>query len=160
MYFQEVYTVTCYLFHLSVCVCVCVFVCVKESETGVDTTHKTKKSKKLKAIEKKKRLKIKKTAKQVNNDDSLIRSGKKKKKLIKPKQELREESDCNEEEASSMGPTPASPAQLEVHNVDGREMITSFWSQFNPDDHQDSREAGKELFRLLINPFSLDSFFE
>ena len=34
-----------------------------------------------------------------------------------------------------------------------------FHSQFNPDNHQDSRVAARELFRLLISPLSVEKFY-
>ena len=34
-----------------------------------------------------------------------------------------------------------------------------FHSQFDPDEHKDSRVAARELFRLLITPLSVEQFY-
>ena len=35
----------------------------------------------------------------------------------------------------------------------------SFHSQFDPEEHEDSRVAAKELFRLLISPLPVEQFY-
>ena len=88
---------------------------------------------------------------------------KKKKKTVQKREPTESGSNEGEEdevssEASRLA--PASPQEVEVLSVDGGDMVVSFSSQFDPDCPQDSREEGRELFRLLINPFLVDTFFE
>ena len=85
---------------------------------------------------------------------------KKKRSIVKRKlSKGRKKGDTNELDDEAT-PTPASPKLLKMQGEIREEVQVPFFSQFNPDDHKDSRDAGKELLRLLINPFSLDVFFE
>lgn len=112
----------------------------------------------------------KKISKQRGDKKGIIKPSKKKrimkKKLIKRErvdeggEEDKAPSADSGDEASSLKPLPASPKHLEVHSVDGADMLVPFFTQFDPDSHEDSRNAGRELFRLLINPFPLDDFFK
>ena len=83
-------------------------------------------------------------------------------KKTKPEQEVVDISSEGTEETLSKESErfPVSPQQLEIKSVDGGDLVVPFSSQFNQDIHQDSREAGGELFRLLINPFPVAKFFE
>ena len=117
----------------------------------------TKKTKRMKTRERIKRLKMKKTPKEANSDSTTT----KKKKLIKPsEQKAREESGDGGLSNGAAGTPPVSPARPEVHSVDGGGLLVPFYSQFGPDSYQDSRQAGQELFKLLISPFPVDDFFE
>lgn len=112
----------------------------------------------------------KKVLKQKGDKKGIIKTFKKKKiakqKLIKGERVDRgsEEDKAlpadSDDGLTSLKPIPASPKHLEVHSVDGADMLVPFFTQFDPDSHEDSRNAGRELFRLLINPFPLDDFFE
>ena len=51
--------------------------------------------------------------------------------------------------AGGSGTLPSFPTNLDL----------PFHSQFNPDDHQDSQVAARELFRLLISPLSMEKFY-
>lgn len=112
----------------------------------------------------------KKISKQRGDKKRIIKSSKKK-RIMKKKLIKGDRVDGGGEEdkglladsgdgASSLKPTPASPKHLEVHSVDGADMMVPFFTQFDPDSYEDSRNAGQELFRLFINPFPLDDFFE
>lgn len=108
----------------------------------------------------------KKISKQRGDKKVIIKPFKKKKKVMKQKLIKEESINGGSEEDKGLssdsgdGTVPASPKHLEVRSVDGADMQVPFFVQFDPDSHDDSRNAGRELFRLLINPFPLDDFFE
>lgn len=118
---------------------------------------------------KKKRVK-KNTSKEKEERKVTIKPCKKKRRVRKDKLDRGERTEDSEENGGllsdsdgggpSLNPPPTSPKHLEVRSVDGSEMQVPFFSQFNLDSHEDSRNAGRELFRLLINPLPLDNFFE
>lgn len=114
---------------------------------------------------------VKKKISKQRGDKKRIIKPSKKKRIMKKKLIKGERVDGGGEEdkglladsgdgASSLKPIPASPKHLEVHSVDGADMLVPFFTQFDPDSYEDSRNAGRELFRLLINPFPLDDFFK
>ena len=67
--------------------------------------------------------------------------------------------------------SPSSCTKLDVTQEDGigkdqqtnlhfeSAVVDSFKSHFRADDYDDSREAAKSLFSLLIKPFVVDKFF-
>ena len=117
--------------------------CVQES--GLSGGRELRKKKKLM-----KRLKKKITYKQ--------KVSPRKKRMVKLSKQNGDSSEADD--TSPSRPTPTSPEHIEVHSVGGGDMVIPFFSQFDPDAYNDSRDTGWELFRLLINPLPLDKFFE
>ena len=114
---------------------------------------KTKKVARKKRAILEKMAKRRKTIKKKTVGDSPVLSGK-----VAGKTAAAVEDGSSDED--SVEAPQLSPHHLDVESVDGEDMGVQFSHQFQNIDHQDSREAGRELFRLLINPFPVDRFFK
>ena len=114
---------------------------------------KTKKVARKKRAILEKMAKRRKTIKKTTVGDSPVLSGK-----VAGKTAAAVEDGSSDED--SVEAPQLSPHHLDVESVDGEDMGVQFSHQFQNIDHQDSREAGRELFRLLINPFPVDRFFK
>ena len=131
----------------------------------METKEKSKPTGKTKKVMGKKKAVKEKIAKRRKNipkhsvKGSPVLSDKKKEAESKAEESVEAGSSEEEEEAEIETPQ-LTPHSLEVQSVDGGNMEVPFSYQFNLDAHPDSRDAGRELFRLLINPFPVDRFFE
>ena len=125
---------------------------MEESRLAVKTKKVAEKKKAI--LEK--MAKRRKTIKKTTVGDSPVLSGKKKKVASKTAAAVEDgSSDGDSVEAPQL-----SPHHLDVESVARGDMEVQFSYQFPNLYHQDSREAGRELFRLLINPFPVDRFFK
>ncbi len=125
---------------------------------------------------------VKKVTKWAKGKDPITRG--KRKKAVKPKTKKRkkteEDSDedeewVNEEEEEEEGdeeeedvgePNVPSPMKdYAAHNIsmsasgETAEDGEPFFSKFDPDSYEDSREASKELLKMMISPVKIDQFF-
>lgn len=74
-------------------------------------------------------------------------------------QEEEEWSDINKDTTSDSIPSSEEPSP--PTRKEGREghKWAPFSSQFDQDEYEDSREAGRNLFQMMIRPLSLEKFY-
>lgn len=80
------------------------------------------------------------------------------KKKLKKSQVQASDSEC-ENEVDWSGMVEEYGSLVTISAAGQRELNVPFHSQFDPEAYEDSRVAGRELFGLLISPFTIENFY-
>lgn len=64
-----------------------------------------------------------------------------------------------EEQADSSIISSANEVSPRIRRISSANLNVPFLEQFCPESYQDSREAARELFKLLISPVDIDQFY-
>ena len=89
----------------------------------------------------------------------LLQKRKKQRKSKKKQSKVsHEQSTRGEGQADSSIISSANELSAQIRRVSSANLSIPFLEQFCPESYQDSREAARELFKLLISPVDIDQF--